>query len=125
MAARVVRERTSVPRTGAHERTNSAGNIGFGFSYALPVIIAGLLAPGGGLLLVENPEAHLHPAGQSRLGRFLARIAGSGVQVVLETHSDHILNGVRLAVADERTINAHDVIVHFFGKVGDGAARLD
>lgn len=95
-------------------------NIGFGFSYALPVIVAGLLAPEGGLLLVENPEAHLHPAGQSRLGRFLARVAGSGVQVVVETHSDHIVNGIRLAVAEERTINPHDVIVHFFGKKGDG-----
>jgi predicted ATPase len=95
-------------------------NIGFGFSYALPVLVAGLLAPEGGLLLVENPEAHLHPAGQSRLGSFLARVAGDGVQVVVETHSDHIVNGIRLAVAEERIINSNDVIVHFFGKAGDG-----
>lgn len=93
-------------------------NIGFGFSYALPVIVAGLLAPEHSLLLVENPEAHLHPGGQSRLGRFLARVAGSGVQVVIETHSDHIMNGIRLAVVEERAINSHDVIVHFFGNVG-------
>lgn len=95
-------------------------NMGFGFSYALPIIVAGLLAPEGGLLLVENPEAHLHPAGQSRLGRFLARVAGSGVQVVIETHSDHTLNGVRLAIAEERTIDSQDAIVHFFDKAGDG-----
>lgn len=95
-------------------------NMGFGFSYALPVIVAGLLAPENGLLIVENPEAHLHPAGQSRLGRFLARVAGSGVQVVIETHSDHTVNGVRLAAAEEQTIDAKDVIVHFFGKAGDG-----
>lgn len=95
-------------------------NMGFGFSYALPVIVAGLLAPEGGLLLVENPEAHLHPAGQSRLGRFLARVAGSGVQVVIETHSDHTLNGVRLAIAEEQTIDYQDTIVHFFGKAEDG-----
>lgn len=94
-------------------------NMGFGFSYALPIIVAGLLAPEGGLLLVENPEAHLHPAGQSRLGRFLARVAGSGVQVVIETHSDHTLNGVRLAIAEERTLNPQDAIVHFFGQAGD------
>jgi predicted ATPase len=67
-------------------------------------------------VLVENPEAHLHPGGQSRLGRFLARAAGSGVQVVIETHSDHILNGVRLAMAEERTVSAEDVLVHFFGR---------
>jgi len=95
-------------------------NIGFGFSYALPVIVAGLLAPEGGLLLVENPEAHLHPGGQSRLGQFLARVAGSGVQVVVETHSDHILNGIRLAAAEEQTIEARDAIVHFFGAADDG-----
>ncbi len=99
-------------------------NMGFGFSYALPIIVAGLLAPEDGLLLVENPEAHLHPAGQSRLGRFLARVAGSGVQVVIETHSDHTLNGVRLAVAEEQTIDARDVIVHFFGKTDDGHPTL-
>lgn len=66
------------------------------------------------MLLVENPEAHLHPAGQSKLGRFLARVAGSGVQVVLETHSDHVLNGARLAVAQDRSIAASDMVVHYF-----------
>jgi predicted ATPase len=74
-------------------------NMGFGVSYALPVIVAGLLAPPSGLLIVENPEAHLHPAGQSEIGRFLARVAADGVQVVVETHSDHVLNGIRHAVA--------------------------
>lgn len=75
-------------------------NMGFGVSYALPVIVAGLIAPRGGLLVIENPEAHLHPAGQSAIGRFLARVAADGVQVIVETHSDHVLNGVRHAVAD-------------------------
>src|SRR5260370_11768007 len=69
-----------------------------------------------GLLMVENPEAHLHPAGQSRLGQFLGRVAGSGAQVVVETHSDHVVNGLRLAVVEERTVDAGDVIVHFFGE---------
>ncbi|MDQ1289121.1 MAG: hypothetical protein QG622_2687 [Actinomycetota bacterium] len=93
-------------------------NTGFGISYALPVIVAGLLAPVGGLLAVENPEAHLHPAGQSRLGRFLARVAGSGVQVLVETHSDHVVNGIRLAVAEDRWIDARDVAIEFFGEGG-------
>lgn len=89
-------------------------NTGFGISYALPIIVAGLLTEPGDMLLVENPEAHLHPAGQSKLGRFLARVAGSGVQVVLETHSDHVLNGARLAVAQDRSIAASDMVVHYF-----------
>ncbi|WP_239073841.1 DUF3696 domain-containing protein [Streptomyces sp. SID10853] len=89
-------------------------NTGFGVSYALPIIVAGLLTEPGDLLLVENPEAHLHPAGQSKLGRFLAQVAGSGVQVVVETHSDHVLNGARLAVAQDRSLPATDMVVHYF-----------
>ncbi|MEU9884963.1 DUF3696 domain-containing protein [Sphaerisporangium sp. NPDC051011] len=89
-------------------------NSGFGVSYALPIIVAGLLTEPGDMFLVENPEAHLHPAGQSKLGRFLALVAGSGVHVVVETHSDHVLNGARLAVAQDRSLPAADMIVHYF-----------
>jgi predicted ATPase len=90
-------------------------NLGFGFSYALPVILAGLLVPSGGLLVVENPEAHLHPAGQSRLGRFLARVAAAGAQVIVETHSDHVINGIRLAVVEDGLLPPEDVLFQFFG----------
>jgi predicted ATPase len=95
-------------------------NVGFGFSYALPIIVAALLLPVDGIMMVENPEAHLHPAGQSRLGRFLARVAGSGGQVVVETHSDHLINGIRLAVADDRVLRADQSIIHFFGEEPNG-----
>jgi predicted ATPase len=100
--------------TGLSGEEIRPANTGFGVSYALPVIVAGLLTEPGDLLIVENPEAHLHPAGQSRLGRFLARVAGSGVQVVVETHSDHVLNGARLAVAQDRSLPAEDMITHYF-----------
>jgi predicted ATPase len=90
-------------------------NMGFGVSYALPIIVAGLLTKPEALLVVENPEAHLHPAGQSRMGRFLGRIAGSGAQVIVETHSDHVINGIRLSAADERTIAAGSILIHYFG----------
>jgi predicted ATPase len=90
------------------------GNTGFGFSYALPIIVAGLRMQPGSLFIVENPEAHLHPAGQSRIGRFLARLAAYGVQVIVETHSDHVLNGVRLAVAEGVGVPPGDVLAYFF-----------
>ncbi|MGW8361953.1 AAA family ATPase [Streptomyces wedmorensis] len=102
----------------SYGETIRPANTGFGVSYALPIIVAGLLSMPGDLLLVENPEAHLHPAGQSRLGNFLARVAGSGVQVVLETHSDHVLNGARLAVAQDQLLASEDVIVHYFDDSG-------
>lgn len=89
-------------------------NMGFGVTYSLPIILAGLLAPKGSLLIVENPEAHLHPAGQSRMGVFLGWLASKGLQVVVETHSDHLLNGIRRAVAEYKYIKADEANVLFF-----------
>ncbi len=100
-------------------------NMGFGVSYALPIIVAGLLMKPGGLLIVENPEAHLHPAGQSRLGRYLGRVAGNGAQVIVETHSDHVLNGIRLATVEDETVASDDVLVHFFGQESDEPTPID
>ena len=88
-------------------------HVGFGLTQVLPIVVAALSTQRGGILLVENPEVHLHPAGQTRMGSFLADVAASGVQVLVETHSDHVLNGVRLAVKMKRIVN-DDVQLHFF-----------
>lgn len=97
-------------------------NVGFGLTYALPVFVAALRAPVGSLLIVENPEAHLHPRGQALMGHFLARAAACGVQVVIETHSDHVLNGIRVAVK-QAAISHEDVQINFFHQ-HDGASRV-
>jgi predicted ATPase len=89
-------------------------NAGFGISYALPILLVGLLVPCGGMMIVENPEAHLHPSGQSRMGNFLATVAATGVIVLVETHSDHILNGIRLACVDDHPISRKDVCIYNF-----------
>ena len=86
---------------------------GFGLTQVLPIVVAALSADRDGLLLIENPEVHLHPAGQAAMGKFLAEVAAAGVQVLLETHSDHVLNGIRRAVRDG-TLSAGDAAVHFF-----------
>jgi predicted ATPase len=93
-------------------------NIGFGIIYTLPIIVAALLSPEGALLIVENPEAHLHPASQSRIGSFLAEVATAGVQVIIETHSDHVLNGIRRAVRS-KLITPEQMSILFF--TGEGA----
>ena len=93
-------------------------NVGFGISYTLPIVVGALMAKSGSLMFVENPEAHLHPKGQSAIGRFLALAANSGVQMVVETHSDHLLNGVRLAVK-HGDVPATDVSIQFFAR-GEG-----
>jgi predicted ATPase len=89
-------------------------NMGFGVTYALPVITAALMAPRDSLLLVENPEAHLHPSGQSAIGAFLSMIASDGVQVIVETHSDHVINGIRRAIAADRTLAPEEATIQFF-----------
>lgn len=99
-------------------------NVGFGFSYALPIVVAGLSMPEGSLLLVENPEAHLHPAGQSAMGRFLASLPPAGIQCVVETHSDHVLNGIRRAAAEGGIIEPEDAVVYFLGETGARAIRV-
>ncbi len=91
-------------------------NTGFGLSYTLPIFVACLAAPENGLVLIENPEAHLHPAAQSKFATFLAKIVSSGVQIILETHSDHIINGVRKAIRAE-VINNNNALIYFFRQV--------
>lgn len=88
-------------------------NVGFGLSYVLPIIVNGLIASENSVFIVENPEAHLHPAGQSRIGQFLGRVASAGVQVVIETHSEHVLNGIRIATM-KGILPPDDVVVNFF-----------
>lgn len=88
-------------------------NIGYGLTYAFPILVALLAAEEGQLVIIDSPEAHLHPYAQSQMGRLLAHFAASGVQILVETHSDHLLNGVRLAVKD-RLLPSSSLKLHFF-----------
>ncbi|MEO5366502.1 MAG: DUF3696 domain-containing protein [Magnetococcus sp. WYHC-3] len=85
---------------GSHQKTGEfrATSVGFGISYILPIIVSILSSSSGALILLENPEAHLHPRGQSKMGELMARAASTGIQLIVESHSDHILNGIRIAV---------------------------
>jgi predicted ATPase len=73
-------------------------NVGFGLSYSLPVITAlllGTIVPDS-LVIIENPEAHLHPRGQTEIARLIAQCVEAGAQVIIETHSDHLFDGIRI-----------------------------
>lgn len=98
---------------GLETRNYRATNVGFGLTYALPIIVAVLTAEKDDLIIIENPEAHLHPRGQAIIGEFLALAAASGLQMIVETHSDHVLNGIRVAVKQNK-ICCEDTKVHFF-----------
>ncbi len=99
-------------RTQAFKPTN----VGFGISYALSIIVALLIAEKDQIVIVENPEAHIHPRGQAELGKLMALVAASGAQLIVETHSDHIINGIRVAVKEEH-ISCADVQYPWFHKV--------
>lgn len=94
-------------------------NVGFGYSYVLPIIYRTMIAAKGSTIVVENPEAHLYPGAQSRLMDFLVKYAvRNNLQVILETHSDHIINGLRLAVKEGRAF-PNDCSILFFDRDED------
>jgi len=105
--------------TTANKDIHSPNNVGFGLSYTLPIIVALLKAPKDGIVILENPEAHLHPRGQRLLGEMIALTSAGGVQVIVETHSDHILNGIRLAVKNKK-IDKSLVKLNYFTVDDDG-----
>ena len=87
---------------------------GFGITYAMPIIVAGLLCSTypESILIVENPEAHLHPMAQSNIGKFLAILSQCGVQVIIETHSEHVVDGARIQLRNDKQTN--EMIINFF-----------
>lgn len=112
------RRRGDVP-----SRPFRATNVGFGLSYVLPVITALIAARPGDLVIIENPEAHLHPRGQTKLGELAARAASAGVQLIAETHSDHFLDGIRVAVR-EKIVDPRTTKIHYFTRHGKEAAVI-
>jgi predicted ATPase len=72
-----------------------------------------MLAEPGTLCLIENPEAHLHPRGQTKLAELAVRASLADVQVIVETHSDHFMDGVRIAVRDGLT-SPDKTAIHYF-----------
>lgn len=74
-------------------------NVGFGYSFILPIVTLPLVVEPNSKLIIENPEAHLHPGAQSRLMKFLIKVSKErNLQLFIETHSDHIVNALRIAI---------------------------
>jgi len=91
-------------------------NVGYGLSYAFPLLVALICSKPGQVIVVDSPEAHLHPRAQSTMGRILAHFAAAGLQILIESHSDHLLSGIRLAVR-QRVLSPSGVAVYFFSGI--------
>jgi len=90
-------------------------NVGFGYSSILPIVVTGLIAKPNEKIIIENPEIHLHPKAQSALIDFLVKVANTGVQIFIESHSDHVLNALRIATKNN-LLKPEDSSILFFDK---------
>lgn len=97
------------------QRKAKSINMGFGYSYILSIIITILLAKKGSVIFIENPEAHLHPKAQANLMEMICEYAAKGIQFMIETHSEHIVNSARLyALQTDKPITNDNISIHFF-----------
>lgn len=111
-------------RRNVKSRDYRPTNVGFGLTYVLPIVVAALASKSSAVVLMENPEAHLHPQGQVALATLLAQCTRDRIQVILETHSDHLLNGVRLAVK-RGIVQPEAVAIHYFSRsVATGEVKV-
>lgn len=99
------------------------GQVGLGLSQTLPVIVLAGLSRVGQIVAVQTPEAHLHPAAQHRLAALFVALARAGRQVVLETHSEHLVNALRIAVK-RRELPASELAIHYFEQDVDGQTAV-
>lgn len=102
--------------TYANSKSNRyyrATNVGTGVTYIAMLIIAALSCRKGDTLIIENPEIHLHPRAQSRLMEFAAFLCERGLQIIMETHSDHIYNGMRKCIK-RKTLGRENIAAYYF-----------
>jgi predicted ATPase len=97
----------------------SLNDVGFGISQFLPVIVADLQLGSGSTLFVTQPEFHLHPSVQAEFGNYMVkRIKNSDKNYVIETHSEYLLNRIRLAIV-KGEIPKEDVSIYYFQNNGE------
>ena len=98
-------------------------NVGVGVSQVLPIVVSSLLAPRSSVLIFEQPELHLHPKVQARLGDFFLSMALLGKQCIVETHSEYILERLRRRVAEAPGSSLQPLIKIYFVELIDGESR--
>lgn len=87
-------------------------NLGAGNSYLAKILIMGLSCKKGNILIIENPEIHLHPKAQARLSDFFVMLANAEIQVIIETHSEHLINKLRYNIYTSE-LDKDDAIIYY------------
>lgn len=98
--------------------------VGVGVSQILPILVMGLLAPSNSLLIVEQPELHLHPRVQSRLGDFFLGLAKCKKQCLVETHSENLVQQLRSHVVQSGGLDKSDCMIYFVSQDEKGASNF-
>jgi predicted ATPase len=97
-------------------------DVGFGVSQIFPIILEGLRMEKGGTLMLEQPEIHLHPNLQMQMADYFISLALSGKQVLVETHSDHVINRLVRRIVEDETLNLKDLIGIYFIKPSENGS---
>ncbi|NPC68201.1 DUF3696 domain-containing protein [Corallococcus exiguus] len=99
-------------------------SVGIGVSQVLPILVAGLLAPEGAAILIEQPELHLHARAQARLGDFILSLFRTKKQCIIETHSETLVSQLRLRMI-ESTETRSNTSVYFLNQDHSGSTSAE
>jgi predicted ATPase len=96
-------------------------DVGYGVSQVLPILVDAMMHPQR-MLLLQQPEVHLHPKAQAELGTFLGKLATEhqSAPIIIETHSDYLLDRIRMDVRDKRGVKSKDVQILYCGRSTEG-----
>ena len=100
-------------------------DVGFGVSQVLPLLVQCYYVPDGGIIILEQPEAHLHPKVQADLADVFIDVVNSrNVQIIFESHSEHILHRLMRRIAEAENISEKDIALYFC-KMNDGTSAIE
>ena len=103
----------------------SIADTGFGVSQIFPIVLEGLRMSTGDTLLLEQPEIHLHPNLQMQLADYFIALALSNKKVIVETHSDHIINRLVRRIVEDSKFNLKDMVSIYFIKMTEDGAKSE
>lgn len=107
------------------QKSRTLPEVGVGISQILPILVMGLLAPKRTLLIIEQPELHLHPSVQARLGDFFVGLSKCNKQCLIETHSENLVSQIRYHIVQAGGMEKSDCMIYFVNQDEQGAAQFE